>query len=308
MDVPCGYGLPVICFLVGFSTGGCADRGKASAPPAPEVPQARVRSKSTLAFYVGPWRFREVPRIIKDGVKGTGWTFGFDEQRSVTARLQDQAAGKLGSDPSGRRIEAVFFDMIRAGGYQDVVLTENGPWSQNDRLQGLKPAIDKFAQLAQGFSPGARVWVEETWPCRDTGTKGGCKDDPFSLNSDADWPTRVRGDESAWDHLVAAVGQTSAGKPEVELIPTARLLLLVHDRAKAGKVHDIGSYKDLFNGTYDLSPAGLYFVACVHFRCLTGASAKQIGTDAEKLSLGKLDKRTMLDLQAIADEGVPSRS
>ncbi len=154
------------------------------------------------------------------------------------------------------------------GGYNAVILTEAVPLANHLQWSDTNAAALRFYQLATDARPDTRVFLQETWHSRLSGTG---VEIPHDQHADIPWRQRLDRDLAAWESIVESVNAAVDGNaPDMALIPAGQAMARLADQIGAGLVPGLASVGDVFDDDIHLNPFGFYFVTMVQFAVLTG--------------------------------------
>ena len=139
-----------------------------------------------------------------------------------------------------------------------LILTEAQPVSDPRGHTGSAEAAARFAALAAGANPQARVFLYETWPERGEGNDW--------LTG---WTDGIAADLPAWESIAA---QASAKGVPVAVIPAGQGMARLAKAMQAGEVPGLPDPGALLSD--DIHPSGkaLYFLAMIQVAAITGQS------------------------------------
>ena len=215
----------------------------------------------------------DLPRMVEAGLAA------MDRPAVVEAQVIDGASLAWNWDHAA---EAGFDARagLAAGGVSDLVLTEAQPLADQIAHAGTADLVARWGAAAREASPGAKVWLYETWPARP------------AANSAADaagWRAAVAADLPLWQQAAG----TGAG-----VIPAGQAFALLSERLEAGKVPGLDRLDQFFADDIHPNGKGMYFVAMVHLAALTGASPE--GVPAKLLRLWPSRDAVLTEAQARA--------
>ena len=149
---------------------------------------------------------------------------------------------------------------LAAGGVTDLVLTEAIPLAGQVQWNDSAGQVARWADAAQAGSPGARVWLYESWHSLASGSGAEVPDDPGAAVA---WRQRLRDDLPLW-HRIAG--------DRARLIPAGQAMGHLADEMAAGRVPGLSDMGEVFADDIHPNGKGLYFLAMVHLAAITDRS------------------------------------
>jgi hypothetical protein len=277
------HALAPLPLLLGAAIGQQAGPGKA--PTGTKTGNSPSSARSIVAFYVGHSLNSDIPDMVASLAKSDlgadgAVAFRFREQFLPGASLRwqweerDREPGQRSAQEPTYR--SLWFEGLSKGGIDALVLVDSVPRGAAMMPETLDFA-SRFVEAAAKASPAVRAYVLEPWHCLGSGTPAGCDHDEVET-SGLPWRERLDRDAPMWDELIASLRERfPAARPT--LIPSARALGKLADRAAQGRIPGLASIEAFFDDAIHPNPYGKYFIACLHYAVLTGRSPVGLSSD-----------------------------
>lgn len=148
-------------------------------------------------------------------------------------------------------------DALSSRPFTSLLLTEAVPIEPNVTWNNTSEIALRFANLAYAQNPNVQVYIYETWEHMDNGVDA--------------WEQATVNVRRFYDQTYNEFNAGFAGR-DARLIPGGQALLRLVQAIRAGQVPGISNYRDLFTDTIHLTGAGWYFIGCVFYAAIYGAS------------------------------------
>jgi len=271
-----GFVVALVCLL------GCTSADTSVTLDEKAVPSQRTKVR---AFYSGHSLTDEIPEAITAfapslAAKGKPADFDYDFQSGSGATIRMRS---FGLDPSvrdggyrfGRNRHGEGMDVaaewreprtLKNGDrYNLLVITERHtlPWTIEH--EQTVPALAHYVDAFQRESPNGDVLLYHVW---------------LALNVDQvrDWIAYERDALPLWECVASAINrELPDGRPKLRVLPGATALAELLESMMSGQAPIVtGSAEEklglLFSDNVHLAPAGIYFMALVHYAALFGVS------------------------------------
>jgi hypothetical protein len=229
-------------------------------------------SQDYNAFYIGHSLSDQIPDMVESIAKDVFETnFEWTYQGIPGAPLRWQWDRKNERDYN--IIEPHYFGFydenegLPTGEFDLLVLTEAVP-RYGDLINETYQYADSLARYALQYNPGTKIYLYEDWHCIKSGTPTGCD---YDVDANP-WRQRLEDDLPMWESVVDTLNSRLSPTNQVCMIPAGQALAQLYDSIAVGSVPGLTSIDDLFSDDIHLTDVGKYFVACVHFATIFGAS------------------------------------
>ncbi|MCF6279565.1 MAG: T9SS type A sorting domain-containing protein [Flavobacteriaceae bacterium] len=160
------------------------------------------------------------------------------------------------------------------GGYENFILTEAVPLLNHLQSSDTYGYTDNFCSFANQYNPNIQYYLYETWHCTNSGNgstsgSGGYPCD-WDTESNTPWRNRIDIDLEKWESIADSINLTHPNP--MLIIPAGQALGRLADSIDNGEVPGLSSVFDLFVDEYHLDNRGNYFIACVVYTVIHGAS------------------------------------
>lgn len=160
------------------------------------------------------------------------------------------------------------------GGYENFIFTEAVPLQNHLSFSNTYRYADSLCSFADQYNPNIQYYLYETWHCINSGNgstsgSGGypCDWDP---NSTTPWRGRLDIDLPKWESIADSINLIHANP--MLIIPGGQAIGRLGDSIESGVVPGLTSVFDLFADEHHLDNRGNYFIACVMYSVIHGAS------------------------------------
>ena len=238
------------------------------------TPPLAIAQTNINAFYIGHSLSDQIPDMVKSLADDAGQiAFDWAYQSIPGSPLRWNWDRMAADDYEGNPPHYYgFYDPaggLAAGYYTDFVMVEAVPrhWG----TYGIEETYDyagRFLDYAQSNNTNIRVFLYEPWHCILSGTPTGCDYD-YDSNP---WRQRLTDDLPMWESAVYHLNTHHAPVHPVRLIPAGQGLARLYDAIEEGRVPGISSIEDVFGDNIHLTDVGKYYIACIHYSVLLGAS------------------------------------
>lgn len=220
--------------------------GGTNPPPPPPEGEERV-------FYLGHslvgW---DAPEIVEAFAENAGVEYSYEAAIGLGAPLRHQWDHPDGAEGENPRVA------LASRSYSSLLLTEAVPIESNVTWNDTSGYGLRFANLAYGQNSNVQVYIYETWEHIE--------------NNDIDaWERATVNVRRFYDQTVRDFNAGFAGR-DARLIPGGQAMLRLVQAIRAGQVPGISNYRDLFTDTIHLTATGWYFIGCVFYASIYGAS------------------------------------
>jgi hypothetical protein len=227
-------------------------------------------------FYVGHSLSDQIPDMVKSLADNAGQVaFDWAYQGIPGSPLRWHWDRMAANDYEGNPPHYYgFYDPVgglAAGDFTDFVMVEAVPRHWGDSGSGIQEThhyAGLFLDYAQSNNPNVRVFLYEPWHCIQSGTPTGCD---YDVDSNP-WRQRLTDDLPMWESAVRHLNTQHTPAHPVRLIPGGQGLARLNDAIDQGRVPGLGSIEDVFSDDIHLTDVGKYYVACIHYAVLLGAS------------------------------------
>ena len=176
--------------------------------------------------------------------------------------------------------------VLAGGGVTDLVLTEAIPLAGQVQWNDSEGLVARWADAAAAGSPGARVWLYESWHSLASGSGAEVPDDP---GAGVAWRQRLRDDLPLWQQIAG---------DRARLIPAGQAMGHLADEIAAGRVPGLSDIGEVFADDIHPDGKGLYFLAMVHLAAITDRSPE--GLPAKLMRTWPSRDAVITDAQAAA--------
>ncbi|MGJ5620187.1 hypothetical protein [Sulfitobacter sp. MF3-043] len=160
--------------------------------------------------------------------------------------------------------------LLPEGGISHLILTEAVPLANHTRWSDTEVYAQAFFGLAVSANPATKVYLQETWHSRNSGTGVAVDDD---AQAHVPWRARLDQDLPVWQGIVTSVAAGNRTETaSITLIPAGQAMARLYDEIAADRVPGISDIGALFADDIHLNDLGHYFVAMVQYASLTGES------------------------------------
>jgi|GEM_PF-378029 len=228
-----------------------------------------MQAQTNNTFFLGHSLINfDVPNIVnKLSVAGNQF-FSYDANIGNGANLQWQWNNPTTAQGS------IWNTTLPLGGYENFIITEAVPLQNHLLYSETYRYADSFYSFANQYNPNIQYYLYETWHCTNSGdtsiSAGGgypCDWDPGSTTP---WRARLTQDLSKWESIADSMNLIHTNP--MLIIPGGQAMARLSDSIDNNAIPGLASITDLFTDEYHLDNRGNYFIGCVMYSVIHGAS------------------------------------